>query len=128
MKLGTLLGTDDPTPVTGFAIDHRKVAPGNVFGAFAGLKEHWDGLDIVVHSVAFAPREALAGGFVESTTRESFRIAHDVSSYSLTLLARAALPMMAGRNGALLTMSYLGAVKSIPSYNVMGLAKASLES
>jgi enoyl-[acyl-carrier protein] reductase I len=98
-----------------------------VDSAFAGLKEHWDGLDIVVHSVAFAPREALAGGFVESTTRESFRIAHDVSSYSLTLLARAALPMMAGRNGALLTMSYLGAVKSIPSYNVMGLAKASLE-
>ena len=96
-----------------------------VDSAFAGLKEHWDGLDIVVHSVAFAPREALAGGFVESTTRESFRIAHDVSSYSLTLLARAALPMMAGRNGALLTMSYLGAVKSIPSYNVMGLAKAS---
>ena len=98
-----------------------------VDSAFAGLKEHWDGLDIVVHSVAFAPREALAGGFVESTTRESFRIAHDVSSYSLTLLARAALPMMEGRNGALLTMSYLGAVKSIPSYNVMGLAKASLE-
>jgi enoyl-[acyl-carrier protein] reductase I len=98
-----------------------------VDSAFAGLNEHWDGLDIVVHSVAFAPREALAGGFVESTTRESFRIAHDVSSYSLTLLARAALPMMQGRNGALLTMSYLGAVKSIPSYNVMGLAKASLE-
>jgi enoyl-[acyl-carrier protein] reductase I len=95
--------------------------------AFAALKEHWDSLDIVVHSVAFAPREALAGGFVESTSRESFRIAHDVSSYSLTLLARAALPMMEGRNGALLTMSYLGAVKSIPSYNVMGLAKASLE-
>ena len=98
-----------------------------VDSAFAALKEHWDGLDIVVHSVAFAPREALAGGFVESTTRESFRIAHDVSSYSLTLLARAALPMMQGRNGALLTMSYLGAVKSITSYNVMGLAKASLE-
>lgn len=98
-----------------------------VDAAFAGLKERWDGLDIVVHSVAFAPREALAGGFVESTSRESFRIAHDVSSYSLTLLARAALPMMAGRAGALLTLSYLGAVKSIPSYNVMGLAKASLE-
>ncbi len=98
-----------------------------VAAAFAGLKERWDGLDIVVHSVAFAPREALAGGFVESTTRESFRVAHDVSSYSLTLLAREALPMMVGRNGSLLTLTYLGAVKSIPSYNVMGLAKASLE-
>ena len=95
--------------------------------AFAALRERWDGLDIVIHSVAFAPREALAGGFVESTSRESFRVAHDVSSYSLTLLARAALPMMEGRAGALLTLSYLGAVKSIPSYNVMGLAKASLE-
>ena len=70
---------------------------------------------------------ALAGGFTESTTRESFKIAHDVSSYSLTALARAAQPLMAGRAGAILTLSYLGAVKSIPSYNVMGLAKASLE-
>lgn len=98
-----------------------------VESAFTDLRKHWDSLDIVVHSVAFAPREALAGGFVESTSRESFRMAHDISSYSLTLLARAALPMMEGRNGSLLTLSYLGAVRSIPSYNVMGLAKASLE-
>lgn len=98
-----------------------------VESAFGELRKHWDSLDIVVHSVAFAPREALAGGFVESTSRESFRMAHDISSYSLTLLARAALPMMEGRNGSLLTLSYLGAVRSIPSYNVMGLAKASLE-
>ena len=95
--------------------------------AFAALRGVWDSLDIIVHSVAFAPREALAGGFVESTTREDFRVAHDISSYSLTALARAGLPLMQGRAGALLTLSYLGAVRSIPSYNVMGLAKASLE-
>ncbi len=95
--------------------------------AFAKLGQHWDKLDILVHSVAFAPREALAGAFVESTSRESFRVAHDISSYSLTALTRAARPMMQGRNGAILTLTYLGAVRSIPSYNVMGLAKASLE-
>jgi enoyl-[acyl-carrier protein] reductase I len=95
--------------------------------AFAAIKQAWGSLDIVVHAVAYAPREALAGGFVESTSREAFRVAHDVSSYSLTALARAAQPLMAGRAGAILTLSYLGAVKSIPSYNVMGLAKASLE-
>jgi enoyl-[acyl-carrier protein] reductase I len=95
--------------------------------AFAELRKHWDHLDILVHSVAFAPREALAGGFAESTTREAFQIAHDISSYSLTALARASLPMMQARGGAIVTLSYLGAVRSIPSYNVMGLAKASLE-
>ena len=100
---------------------------GQVDAAFDLLKREWGQLDIVVHAVAFAPREAIAGGFVESTTREAFRIAHDVSSYSLTALARGARPLMAGREGALLTLSYLGAVRSIPSYNVMGLAKASLE-
>jgi enoyl-[acyl-carrier protein] reductase I len=94
---------------------------------FGRLKQDWGSLDIVVHAVAFAPREALAGGFTDSTSREAFRIAHDVSSYSLTALARAAAPLMAGRQGALVTLSYLGAVRSIPSYNVMGLAKASLE-
>ncbi len=95
--------------------------------AFARLRSDWGSLDCLVHSVAFAPREALTGTFVEATTRESFSIAHDVSSYSLTALARAALPLMEGRNGAIVTLSYLGAVRSIPSYNVMGLAKASLE-
>jgi enoyl-[acyl-carrier protein] reductase I len=95
--------------------------------AFAQLRETWDSLDILVHSVAFAPREALAGGFVESTSRESFLVAHDISSYSLTALARASLPLMQGRAGSIVTLSYLGAVRSIPSYNVMGLAKASLE-
>jgi len=95
--------------------------------AFARLKHDWGRLDILVHAVAFAPREALAGGFVESTTREAFRIAHDISSYSFTALARGAQPLMTGRAGALLTLSYLGAERSIPAYNVMGLAKASLE-
>jgi enoyl-[acyl-carrier protein] reductase I len=98
-----------------------------IAAAFARVKEAWGGLDILVHSVAFAPREALAGGFVESTSRDSFRVAHDISSYSLTALARAARPLMAGRNGAIVTLTYLGAVRSIPAYNVMGLAKASLE-
>jgi len=77
--------------------------------------------------VAFAPREALTGTFVAATSRESFRIAHDVSSYSLTALARGAQPLMAGRAGAIVTLTYLGAMRSIPGYNVMGLAKASLE-
>ena len=95
--------------------------------AFAGLKSAWDTLDIVVHAVAFAPSDAIRGGFVESTTRENFRIAHDISSYSLTAIAKAAQPMMAGRSGAFVTLTYLGAVRSLPSYNVMGLAKASLE-
>jgi enoyl-[acyl-carrier protein] reductase I len=94
---------------------------------FDRLKAEWVHFDILVHAVAFAPREALAGGFVESTSREAFRIAHDISSYSFTALARGARPLMAGRAGALLTLSYLGAERSIPAYNVMGLAKASLE-
>lgn len=94
---------------------------------FGSLKDAWDGLDIIVHSVAYAPAEALAGSFVEATSREAFRLAHDVSSYSLTALARGGLPLMTGRAGALLTLSYLGAVRSVPAYNVMGLAKASLE-
>jgi len=98
-----------------------------IAAAFARLREAWGGLDILVHSVAFAPREALTGGFVEATSREAFAQAHDVSSYSLTALARAALPLMEGRAGAIVTLSYLGAVRSIPAYNVMGLAKASLE-
>jgi enoyl-[acyl-carrier protein] reductase I len=95
--------------------------------AFAALKDRWGHFDILVHAVAFAPREALAGGFTDSTSREAFAIAHDVSSYSLTALSRAAMPLMQGRAGSILTLSYLGAVRAIPSYNVMGLAKASLE-
>jgi enoyl-[acyl-carrier protein] reductase I len=95
--------------------------------AFDLLKREWTNIDVIVHAVAFAPREALVGSHTANTSREAFRIAHDVSSYSFTALARGALPLMTGRKGALLTLSYLGAVRSIPSYNVMGLAKASLE-
>ncbi len=93
----------------------------------AALGKRWDSLDIVVHAVAFAPKEALGGSFVANTSREAFRIAHDISSYSFTALATALAPLMAGRDGSFLTLSYLGAVRSVPSYNVMGLAKASLE-
>ncbi len=94
---------------------------------YASLGKDWDHLDALVHSVAFAPREELAGGFVESSTREGFAMAHDISSYSLTALTRGALPMMQGRDGAIVALSYLGAVRAVPNYNVMGLAKASLE-
>ena len=94
---------------------------------FAALGKEWDGLDIIVHSVGFAPREQLAGGFVESVTREGYRISHDISAYSLAALAKAGLPMMEGRNAAMLAMTYYAAEKAVPSYNVMGLAKASLE-
>ena len=94
---------------------------------FADLAKHWDGLDGLVHAIAFAPREALKGAFHESITREAFRMSHDISSYSLAALAKAAAPMMEGRRGAILTLSYLGAARSMPNYNVMGLAKASLE-
>jgi enoyl-[acyl-carrier protein] reductase I len=100
---------------------------GQLDAAFALLKREWGELDVVVHAVAFAPREALTGTFLAATTREGFRLAHDISSYSLTALAQRAQPLMAGRRGALLTLTYLGAVRSIPGYNVMGLAKASLE-
>jgi enoyl-[acyl-carrier protein] reductase I len=80
-----------------------------------------------VHSIAFAPREALAGDFLDAISREAFAIAHDVSSYSFAALAKAARPLMQGRDAALITLSYLGAERSLPNYNVMGLAKASLE-
>ncbi len=94
---------------------------------FQQLAQHWDGLDIIVHAVGFAPREQLEGEFADVIDREGFRVAHDISSYSFAALARAGRPLMRGRNGSLLTLSYLGAVRAMPSYNVMGLAKASLE-
>lgn len=94
---------------------------------FAALGASWGSLDAVVHAIAYAPREALAGDFVDGLSREAFRAAHDISAYSFGAMAKAALPMMADRGGALLTLSYLGAVRSMPNYNVMGLAKASLE-
>ncbi|MBB5209043.1 enoyl-ACP reductase FabI [Chiayiivirga flava] len=94
---------------------------------FDALGQRWDGFDILVHSVGFAPREALEGGFLDNLTRENFKIAHDISAYSLAALAKAARPHMQGRHGSILTLSYLGAERALANYNVMGLAKASLE-
>ena len=98
-----------------------------ITNACSELSKKWDGIDAVIHAVGFAPREELNGDFLESTTREGFKIAHDVSSYSFIGLAKAAKPLMEGRNGSLLTLSYLGSQMTLPNYNVMGLAKASLE-
>ena len=94
---------------------------------FTQLAKHWDDFDILVHSVAFAPADQLEGRYIDAVTRDGFRIAHDVSSYSLAALAKRAEPSLEARGGALLTLSYLGAVRALPNYNVMGLAKASLE-
>ena len=94
---------------------------------FEQLGQHWDGFDILVHSVGFAPRETLDGGFVDNLTRESFGIALDISAYSLAALAKAARPMMQDRNGSILTLTYLGSERALPNYNVMGVAKAALE-
>ncbi len=93
---------------------------------FADLARHWDRLDGLVHCLAFAPADALDGDFIAATTRQGFLTAHEISSYSFTALARAAKPLLAD-NASLLTLSYLGALRSLPNYNVMGLAKASLE-
>lgn len=100
---------------------------GQIDAFFDALAARWDGFDILVHSVAFAPSDQLEGRYIDVVNREGFRIAHDISSYSFAALAKRAEPAMRGRAGALLTLSYLGAVRALPSYNVMGLAKASLE-
>jgi enoyl-[acyl-carrier protein] reductase I len=94
---------------------------------FVELGKRWDGLDGLVHSIAYAPADAIEGDFLEGMSREAFRIAHEISSYSYPALAKAARPMMQGRKAALLALSYLGAERTMPNYNTMGLAKASLE-
>ena len=99
----------------------------DIAALFDAVKREWDGLDGLLHSIAFAPREALAGDFLDGLSRSAFATAHDISSYSFAALARAARPLMQGRSAALLTLTYLGAVRALPNYNVMGLAKASLE-
>jgi len=98
-----------------------------ITGLFEALGRRWEGLDGLVHAIAFAQREAISGELLDGLTRESFREAHDISSYSFPALAKAALPMMQGRGGALVTLTYLGGERQIPHYNTMGLAKASLE-
>ncbi len=94
---------------------------------FRRLSEKWDGLDIIVHCVAYAPREQLTGSILDTITREGFLVAHDISAYSFAALAKSGRRLMQGRNGALLTLTYLGAVRAVPNYNIMGPAKASLE-
>jgi enoyl-[acyl-carrier protein] reductase I len=94
---------------------------------FEDLSKTWDGIDCIVHCLAFAPGSELDGNYVDVTTRAGFNLAHEISSFSFVALAKAGAKMMEGRNGSLLTLSYLGAVRSLPNYNVMGLAKASLE-
>jgi enoyl-[acyl-carrier protein] reductase I len=94
---------------------------------FMKLAEYWDGFDILVHSVAFAPADQLEGDYLDNINREGFRVAHDISSYSFAALGKAARTMMEGRQAAMVTMTYLGAVRAVPNYNVMGIAKASLE-
>ncbi|MCK5480082.1 MAG: enoyl-ACP reductase [Gammaproteobacteria bacterium] len=119
-KLATELGSDIILPCDVSSDEQIETL-------FTDLGKHWDGLDVIVHSVAFAPAEQLAGDYLECVTREGFKIAHDISSYSFAALAKAGHAMMKGRNGSLLTLSYLGAVQTVPNYNVMGIAKASLE-
>ena len=94
---------------------------------FDALRAEWGGLDGLLHSIAFAPREALSGDFLQGLSRAGFATAHDISSYSFAALAKGARPLLAGRNASLLTLTYLGAVRALANYNVMGLAKASLE-
>ena len=94
---------------------------------YRDLTKHWDSYDILVHAVGFAPREQIQGDYMDAVTREGFKIAHDISSYSFAALAKAGRSMMQGRQAACLTLSYLGALRALPGYNVMGLAKASLE-
>ena len=94
---------------------------------FERVSDQWEGLDAIVHCLAFAPAHELNGNYVDVTTREGFLTAHKISSYSLVALAQKGRELMTGRNGSLLTLSYLGALRSLPNYNVMGLAKASLE-
>jgi enoyl-[acyl-carrier protein] reductase I len=94
---------------------------------FEQLGKNWSQIDTLIHSVAYAPADQISGDYVTNATREGFKVAHDISAYSLVALAKAAFPMMKDTNGAILTLSYFGAEKAIPNYNVMGIAKASLE-
>lgn len=110
-----------------FALPCDVAEDAQIDALFGALRERWGHLDGLVHAIAFAPREAIAGDFLEGINREAFRIAHDVSAYSFVALAKGAAPLLEQRRGALLTLSYLGAERMVPNYNTMGLAKASLE-
>ena len=99
----------------------------NIASTFQDLNNRWDSLDILVHCIAFARREELDGSYLDTVTRAGFNLAHEISSYSFAALGKAALPLMENRRGSMLTLSYIGSMRSMPNYNVMGLAKASLE-
>ena len=114
------LGTD-------FVLPCDVASDAQIAGLFDALRARWDGLDGLVHAIAFAQREAISGELLDGLSREAFREAHDISVYSFPALAKAALPLMQGRKAALLTLTYLGAERVVPHYNTMGLAKASLE-
>ncbi len=120
VDLGGQLGSDIILPCDVTSDD-------DINNLFLEIGKHWDGLDALVHCIAFANREELDGTYLDSVTREGFALAHDISSYSFSAMGKAALPLMQGRATSMLTLSYLGAVRSMPNYNVMGLAKASLE-
>jgi len=119
-KMAAELGSDIVLPLD--VVDDAQIE-----AFFDGIAKRWDGFDILIHSVAYAPADQLEGRYVDAVDREGFRIAHDISSYSFAALAKTARPLMADRQASLLTLTYLGAVRALPSYNVMGLAKASLE-
>jgi enoyl-[acyl-carrier protein] reductase I len=131
----TYVGDRFKDRVTGYAKDFDSdiVLPCDVAddaqieGVFKDLATTWDSLDGLVHSIGFAPREAIAGEFLDGLSREAFRIAHDISAYSFPALAKAALPLMKDRQAAMITLTYLGAERVVKNYNTMGLAKASLE-
>jgi enoyl-[acyl-carrier protein] reductase I len=112
---------------SGIALPCEVTSDAEIDTLFRQLRERWEGLDGLVHAIAFAPREAIEGDFLEGITRAAFAMAHDISAYSFAALAKAALPMMQGRRASLVTLSYLGAERVVPNYNTMGLAKASLE-
>lgn len=119
-KIAEELGSDTVLPLD-------VTSDEQIENVFTELSKKWDGLDILVHSVAFAPREELEGRMIDASTRSGFSIAHDISAYSLTALTKAGYDMLNKNNGSVLTVSYLGAERAVPNYNVMGIAKASLE-
>lgn len=133
----TYLGEKFKDRITKFAnefnseiVIHCDVSSDNdIDNLFKELSEKWDHLDVFVHSIAFAPADQLAGSYIDSVTREGFKIAHEISSYSLAALSQKAMPMMqkAENGGSILTLTYLGSQRAVANYNVMGIAKASLE-
>jgi enoyl-[acyl-carrier protein] reductase I len=112
----------------GFVMSCDVTKDDEIASTFDRIKQEWGELDGVVHSIGFAPREAIAGDFLDGMSRDAFLLAHNVSAYSFAALGKAARPLMKGRNGALLTLTYLGSVRAVPNYNTMGVAKAALES